>query len=161
MSTSDAAELTESEEDRLLGRLRASVGIEVLIAVAVLAVTALLVSTAPARATYAKPFDATVQLASGGSAAVSVSPARSGANSIRVTVLDSQGRPADAREVTMTAALPIEQIGPLPVTLNRGGTGVYTAPAASLPRPGTWELVLRVRISEFDRDVAQVDVPVT
>jgi copper transport protein len=161
MSASDTTELAESEEDRLLGRLRASVGLEVLIAAAVLAVAALLVSTAPARATYSKPFDATVQLASGGSAAVSVSPARTGANSIRVTVLDPQGRPADAGEVTMTAALPIEQIGPLPVTLNRAGTGVYTAPTASLPRPGTWELVLRVQMSEFDRDVAQVDVPVT
>ena len=161
MSTSDTAEIAESEEDRMLGRLRASVGFEVLIAAAVLAVTALLVSTAPARATYAKPFDATVQLASGGSAAVSVSPARAGTNSVQVTVLDSQGRPADAREVTMTAALPVEQIGPLPVTLNRTGTGVYSAPAAALPRPGTWELVLRVQVSEFDRDVAQVDVPVS
>jgi copper transport protein len=161
MSTSDTADLAEAEEDRLLGRLRTSVALEVLIAAAVLAVTALLVSTAPARATYAKPFDATVQLASGGSAAVSVSPARAGSNSIRVTVLDAQGRPADAIQVTMTAALPVEQIGPLPVTLSRTGTGVYTAQAAGLPRPGTWELVVRVQMSEFDRDVAQVDVPVT
>jgi copper transport protein len=161
MSTSDTTGVVEAEEDRLLGRLRTSVGLEVLIAAAVLAVTALLVSTAPARATYAKPFDATVQLASGGSAAVSVSPARAGANSIRVTVLDAQGRPADATQVTMTAALPVEQIGPLPVPLSRAGTGVYTAQAAGLPRPGTWELVVRVQMSEFDRDVAQVDVPVT
>ena len=161
MSTSDTAELSESEEDRLVSRMRTSVGLEVLIAAAVLAVTALLVSTAPARATYAKPFDATVQLASGGSAAVSVSPARAGSNSIRVTVLGPDGTPKDATEVTMTAALPVEQIGPLPVGLNRTGTGVYTAQAAALPRPGTWELVLRVQMSEFDRDVAQVDVPVT
>ncbi|MFL6127742.1 MAG: FixH family protein [Mycobacteriales bacterium] len=161
MSSSDTADLTDAEQDRLLRRLRISVVLEVLIAAAVLAVTALLVSTAPARSTYAKPFDATVQLASGGSAAVSVSPARSGANSVRVAVVDGQGRPADAREVTMTAALPVEQIGPLPVTLNRTGTGVYTAAAASLPRPGTWELVVRVQMSEFDRDVAQVDVPVS
>lgn len=166
MSTADtseagAAELTESEEDRMVRRMRASVGLEVLIAAAVLAVTALLVSTAPAKATYTKPFESTVQLASGGSATVTVSPARTGSNAVRVTVNDAQGRARDATQVTMTAALPGEQIGPLPVTLNRTGTGVYTSAAASLPRPGTWELVLRVQLSEFDRDVAQVDVPVT
>ncbi len=161
MSTADTTGLAESEEDRMVRRMRASVGLEVLIAAAVLAVTALLVSTAPAKATYVEPFEATVQLASGGSATVSVSPARAGSNAVRVTVQDAQGRPRDATQVTMTAALPAEQIGPLAVTLNRTGTGLYTSPAASLPRPGTWELVLRVQLSEFDRDVAQVDVPVT
>ena len=91
MSTSDTAERSESEEDRLVSRMRTSVGLEVLIAAAVLAVTALLVSTAPARATYAKPFDATVQLASGGSAAGRCR--RAGSNSIRVTVLGPDGTP--------------------------------------------------------------------
>ena len=47
------------------------------------------------------------------------------------------------------------------MALSRAGTGLYTAQAAALPRPGTWELVVRVQMSEFDRDVAQVDVPVT
>ena len=145
----------------MLRRMRLSVGLEVAIAAVVLALTAVLVSTAPARATYSKPFDATVQLASGGTATLSLSPARTGANTVSVAVLDQAGAPADARQVSLTAALPAEQIGPLPVPLNRTGTGRYETTAASLPRPGTWELVLRVQKSEFDRDVAQVDVPVT
>jgi copper transport protein len=151
----------EEEEDRLLRRLRTSVGMEVVIAAAVLAVTAVLVSTAPARATYSKPFDATVQLASGGSAALSLSPVRVGANAVTITVLDPQRRPVDAREVSLTAALPAEQIGPLPLQLTRTGTGTYGSTTVSLPRPGRWELVLRVQKSEFDRDVAQVDVTVS
>jgi copper transport protein len=153
-------EVARVEQDRLVGRLRRSVALEVGIAAAVLAVTAVLVSTAPARATYTDPFDSTVQLASGGSAKISVAPARSGENSIEVTVLDRNGRPTDPQQVALTAALPAEQLGPLPVGLTKAGTGVYRAQAASLPRSGTWELVLRVQASEFDRDVAQVDVPV-
>ena len=54
-----------------------------------------------------------------------------------------------------------QQIGPLQIAVTRAGTGVYRAPGASFPRPGSWELVLRVQTSEFDRDVTQVDVPVT
>ena len=161
LSTEDADTVERSEEDLMLRRMRLSVGLEVAVAAAVLAVTAVLVSTAPARATYSKPFDATVQLASGGTAALSLSPARAGANTVSVTVSDQQGTPVDARQVSLTAALPAEQIGPLPVPLNRTGTGRYETTSASLPRPGTWELVLRVQKSEFDRDVAQVDVPVT
>lgn len=161
LSLSDTEELAEVEQDRLVGRLRRSVGIEVGIAAAVLAVTAVLVSTAPARATYVKPVDAAVQLASGGSAKIAVSPARPGPNTIEVTVLDRAGAPTDVTEVTLTASLPAEQLGPLPVTLTKAGTGVYRASGASFQRAGTWELVLRVQRSEFDRDVAQVDVPVT
>jgi copper transport protein len=163
LSAQDVAEadLDGAEEDQLLRRLRTSVGVEVVIAAAVLAATAVLVSTAPARATYSKPVETTVQLAFGGSAALSITPARAGANTVSVTVLDPQRRPVDAAQVSMTAALPAEQIGPLPVRLDRTGTGRYETSAAPLPRPGTWELVLRVQKSEFDRDVAQVDVPVT
>lgn len=148
------------EDDRMLRRLRRSVGIEVALGATVLALAAVLVSTAPARATYVAPVDRTVRLASGGSAAVEVTPARVGANTLRVTVFDAQGGRVDAGAVTATLALPAERIGPLPVMLTRAGTGEYVTRSAALPRAGTWELVVRVQMSEFDRDVAQVDVPV-
>jgi copper transport protein len=161
LSMSDTEEIEHLEQDRMLSRLRRSVGMEVAIAAAVLAVTAVLVSTAPARATYVDPFDSTVRLASGGSARISVSPARTGENTIEITVRDRSGKPLDPQQVSLTAALPVEQIGPLPVSLNKSGTGVYRAPGASFPRPGSWQLVLRVQTSEFDRDVTQVDVSVS
>lgn len=149
------------DQDRLVGRLRRSVLLEVGLAAAVLAVTAVLVSTAPARATYSDPFATTVQLASGGDARIEVDPARSGENTIEVTVLDRDGEPADAQQVSLTAALPSAQLGPLEIPLTRTGTGAYRASAASFQKPGTWQLVLRVQASEFDRDVVQVDVPVS
>ncbi len=149
----------QAEEDRLVGRLRRSVLLEVGLAATVLAVTAVLVSTAPARATYSDPFASTVELTSG-SARISVSPARTGENAVEVTVLDRDGRAVDAQQVSLTAALPSEQLGPLPIQLNKTGPGAYKASSASFPGAGTWQLVLRVQASEFDRDVVQVDVPV-
>lgn len=161
LSMSDTQVAEDAEEDRMLSRLRRSVAVEVGIGAAVLALTAVLVSTAPAKATYVRPFESTVQLASGGSARVSVTPGRTGANTVEVAVSNSAGEPADPREVSMTATLPAAQIGPLPVTLAKVDTGRYRTTSASFPTAGTWQLVLRVQAGEFDRDVVQVDVPVT
>ena len=57
-------------DDGMVRRLRASVGIELLLGIVVLALAAVLVSQAPARTTYVKPVDRAVHLASGGSAKV-------------------------------------------------------------------------------------------
>jgi copper transport protein len=160
LSTQDTVDTTPSEEDRMLSRLRRSVGLEVAIAAVVLAVTAVLVSTAPARASYTRPYSATLQLAVGGTAQLSVTPARQGLNTVHVYVFDPAGKLREAQEVTLTAALPAEQIGPLPLPLVKVGTGHYQSTTASLPRPGTWNLVVRVRTSEFDVSVAPADVPV-
>jgi copper transport protein len=161
LSTRDDVVATErSEEDRMLHRLRLSVGLEVTIAAAVLALASVLVSTAPARASYVHPYSATLTLAAGGTAELSVTPARSGANGVRVTVVDPAGAPRDVQDVTLSASLPTEQIGPLPLSLTRVGTGQFQSTGASLPRPGKWQFVVRVRTSEFDVSVAQADVPV-
>ena len=37
----------------------------------------------------------------------------------------------------------------------------WVIPSVALTKTGTWELVVRVQMSEFDRDVVQVDVKVT
>jgi len=160
LSRVDVSEIEHSEEDRILRRLRRSVGLEVAIAAVVLAVTAALVSTAPARASYVRPYSATVRLAAGGTAQVSVTPARQGPNTVQVYVFDPAGKPRDAQQVTLTAALPAEQIGPLPLPLAKVGTGHYRSTGAVLPRPGRWALVVRVRTSEFDASVAGTEVPV-
>jgi copper transport protein len=148
-------------DKRLVRRLRASVGIELALGVVVLALAAVLVSQAPARSTYVKPVDKTVQLASGGTATVKITPVKVGSNTVSIDVFDTQGRAVDARAVTATLSLPAEQYGPLNVAVSRTGTGQYSTTAAALPKPGDWELVVRVQMSEFDRDVAQVDFTVT
>ena len=119
-----------------------------------------LVSTAPARSAFVRPLDQRVALASGGSAAVKLTPARVGTNTLTVDIADAQGRTVDARTVTATLALPADQYGPLNVPLQRAGTGRYSSSAVSLTKAGSWELVIRVQVSEFDRDVAEVDFKV-
>ncbi len=148
-------------DQRMVRRLRASVGIELLLGVVVLALAAVLVSQAPARTTYVKPVDKTVQLASGGTARVQLTPVKVGSNTLTIDVFDQQGRAVDAKAVTATLALPSQQYGPLAVSVTRVGTGRYSTSGAALPKPGNWDLVVRVQMSEFDRDVAQVDFTVT
>jgi copper transport protein len=160
LSTEHSAVVGQSEEDRVVRRLRRSVGLEVLIATGVLAVTAVLVSTAPARATYVKPFSSTVRLAAGGTAQVSMTPAKQGANTVHVYVFDAAGKLRDAQDVSLTAALPSAQIGPLPVSLVKLAPGHYQSTGLSLPQPGRWQLVVRVRTSEFDVSVAATDAQV-
>jgi copper transport protein len=148
-------------DNRMARRLRASVGIELLLGVVVLALAAVLVSQAPARTTYVKPVDKTVQLASGGTATVRITPVKVGSNTVSIDVFDTQRKAVDAKAVTATLSLPSEQYGPLNVAIARTGTGQYSTTAAALPKPGNWQLVVRVQMSEFDRDVAQVDFTVS
>jgi len=148
-------------DNRMARRLRASVGIELLLGVVVLALAAVLVSQAPARTTYVKPVDKTVQLASGGTATVKITPVKVGSNTVSIDVFGTQGKAVDAKAVTATLSLPSEQYGPLDVAIARTGTGQYSTTAAALPKPGNWQLVVRVQMSEFDRDVAQVDFTVS
>ena len=149
------------EDRQLVRRLRASVGVELALGVAVLAVAAVLVSQAPARTTYVKPVDKTVALASGGTAEVELTPAKVGQNTLTVTVFDQGGKQVDARAVTATEALPSDQYGPLDVAMQKTGTGQYSSSSVALTKTGNWELVVRVQMSEFDRDVVQVDVKVS
>jgi copper transport protein len=132
---------------------------ELAICVAVLGITSVLVSTAPGRDTYVQPYEGSMAMA-GGSAAVSVNPARVGANTVRVTLSVAGGGAMEPREVGATLTLPSAGIGPLPVALVRVGPGSYTAASVPLPRDGKWTLNLRVRTSEFDATVSSVQVPV-
>ena len=149
------------EDRQLVRRLRASAGIELALGVVVLAVAAVLVSQAPARNTYVKPVDKTVALASGGTAEVELTPAKVGQNTLTVKVFDKSGKQVDARAVTASESLPSDQYGPLAVQMQKTGTGQYSSSSVSLTKTGNWELVIRVQMSEFDRDVVQVDVKVT
>jgi copper transport protein len=144
--------------------MRRSVLIEFACAVAVLAVAAVLVAVPPAKAAVAQPLNTTLVLqgtdGANGSVQVSVDPARTGANSVHIYLYDDQGRLTQPAGIQVTLAEREQQIGPIPVPLQPGGPGHYTADGVDLPKPGTWTLAVVVRSGEFTATTASTDFPV-
>jgi len=141
--------------------LRRTLRLEVLLGVAVIAVTGALAGYPPATATSAGPFSASAPIGPA-RVEVTVDPARVGANELHLYLFDRRdGAQYDgADEVTVTARLPDKQLGPIRVEVSKAGPGHYTAPVATLGIAGTWKLEIGARVGEFDLFTAGVDVPV-
>jgi copper transport protein len=58
--------------------------------------------------------------------------------------------PLVPREVTLTLALPGNGIEPLRTGATLGPDGLWQAGPLTLPRPGAWEVTLRVLITDFE-----------
>lgn len=129
--------------------LRRSVGAETLIAVAVLAVTSLLVAANPARTLESKGFSAakvvqgTVIEAAGG-------PARTGPVDIHVYVSDPTLGLTTPLEATATLSLPAKGIRAVQVPLRPAGRGHWSAYDVDVPIRGTWQLAVRITVGRFD-----------
>jgi copper transport protein len=144
--------------------MRRSVLIEFACAVAVLGVSAVLVASPPAKAAVAQPVNATLVLQGtngpDGSVQVSVDPARTGANLVHIYLYDDQGRLTQPAGIQVTLTEREQQIGPIPVPLQPGGPGHYTADQVDIPKAGTWTLAVVVRSDEFTATTASTDFPV-
>ncbi|NYI05485.1 copper resistance protein CopC [Allostreptomyces psammosilenae] len=139
--------------------LRRSVGIEVVIAAVVLVLTTLLTGSDPGRTEAAAapaviservPYDTGGENGSG-TATVTVDPGRSGANTVHVVVEGADGLPVDVPELRLTFTLPEQDLGPLPVELEKVDTGHWTATGATLPVAGEWTMAVTVRTSDIDQ----------
>ena len=154
-------------------------GAELLIMVAIVAVTAVLVNSEPARMLAMEveagdhtvmpgmempaehePFEGTVQLGDM-EAMVVVDPAMPGENTITVTFMD----PAAAEgltEVSVAASLPSRNIGPLDLTAepDPAEPGSYVVEGASLSIAGEWDLRIEALQGEFDLLTDNVTVPI-
>ncbi|MBO0652431.1 copper resistance protein CopC/CopD [Streptomyces triculaminicus] len=148
--------------------LRRSVLAEAAVAVAVLAVTTLLTGTQPGRAEAeqkrsgapaapaAGPAEVSIAYDTGGTngrgtARVTVDPARTGANTVDVTLLDASGRPVDVPELTLSMTATEKRIGPLRADLKRQSAGHWQATDFRLPMADSWQLSLTVRTSDIDQ----------
>ncbi|MFF7726289.1 copper resistance protein CopC [Streptomyces sp. NPDC008001] len=153
--------------------LRRAVLAEAGVAVVLLAVTTLLTGTQPGRAETeqrqaaaggprpsgpAAPGPAVIRIpydtggANGrGTAVVRIDPARSGNNSLDVSVTDPAGQAADVPELEVSFTEKEKNIGPLRTSLKRVAAGRWQAAGFQLPMAGTWQLTLTVRTSDIDQ----------
>lgn len=142
------------DEQVELRRLRRAVGLEVLAAVAILAVTSLLVNAAPAKTAF------------GGNANtgaigvtlpakkvwvdITLTPGKKGTNDVHVSTIAPNGAPKVVQDLTITFALPDRKIASIKVPLRNLGTGHYLSPGFEIPIAGTWSITAKPLLSEFN-----------
>jgi copper transport protein len=147
---------------RALRRLRGSVAGEVLIAVAVLGLTAVLVNTATAREAYSPVASRSEHFDTGtvkGTVQVVVTPATLGPQVVHLTVEDDHGRPYRPTQIDAALTLPQKDIGPLPLHLSPHGSGQYSTKQTPVRFAGAWTVSVTIRSGDFDETT--VDAPVT
>ncbi|MEA2420820.1 MAG: copper transport protein [Thermoleophilaceae bacterium] len=140
--------------------LRRSLRAEIALMVAVLAVTAALVSYAPPVGATG-PFSADAVLGPA-RLELTVDPARAGSNGVHLYLFDRRtGRQWDrSKELTVTARLPDREISPLQLDSQKAGPGHYVIRRAELAPRGDWRLDVNSRVSAFDEYTAQIQVPI-
>jgi copper transport protein len=131
-------------------QMRRSVIVEIAVAVAVLAATAVLVAEprgAEALAvSHRRPVSGTAALGGGRTALVTIDPGVHG--DVTVSVALSPG--PTASKVSATAELSAQQLGPIPIPLQPNGTDRYGASGVDLPAAGNWLITLVVSTSQFN-----------
>ncbi|MFE4513267.1 copper resistance protein CopC [Kitasatospora sp. NPDC056783] len=159
--------------------LRRSVLVEALVAVAVLVVTTMLTNSPPGRVAGEVRAGAAAPVADGaaaaprtepgrtvalklpydtkgrtpnakGTATVTLNPAGTGPNEVKLALDGVDGQPVDVPEVQLAFTLPDRDLGPLPVALTPEGVGRWSG-TAQLPLAGTWVVSVQIRSSDIDQ----------
>ena len=127
---------------RMLGQpLWRSVATEVVVAVAVLAVTAVLTGHSPAEATSSARTVSATLVQGDLLADVSVIPARKGPNEIHLTFSPPGGTLDAVKAATARMTLPSRSdIGPIPIELTPAGPNHYIGSGVQIPYDGKWTL---------------------
>jgi copper transport protein len=148
--------------------LRQAVVLEVVFATVVLALTAVLVNTEPARgvvADEARGDTAATELSFELSSEeldfdVFVFPARTGENQLHVVTRPAGGAdPVDVVAVEASLTQPARDLAPIELQLAPIGVGTYHG-IARLPFAGEWQLELRALRTDIDQEVVSTVVPI-
>jgi copper transport protein len=154
-----SGERHEHRELRRWGELVASVRWEALAIVAAIAITAVLVVVTPIRnVSEAEPTGSgtivqeRAELSDGATTVdVVITPGAAGTNTMHVTLLAPEGRPADiARSMTAEFMLPAAEVGPITRELTKAGAGHFTLEQFDdLSIPGSWSVRIVARVDDF------------
>lgn len=144
-------------------RLRTYVRVEFGILVLVLAATAWLVQTPPAKVQLApQVVEKTAELGSGGSVQLTVDPATVGSNLFHVYVYTKDLQLDDeVTDFTLTAFNDKRGLGPLRIDAQPTGPGHFQANGATIPFDGTWRLEASARRGKFDEERARFSVNIS
>ena len=141
--------------------LRQSVRDEVAFGIGVLAVTAVLVGTAPARAVTGEPFSVSV-VKDNLIADVTIDPAIAGRpNEMHMLFTPPGGSLERLQGVDVRFTLPDRDIGPLEIRVDTAGPNHWVASGFELPFAGDWELEMLVRVSDFEQVRVTATVPIS
>jgi copper transport protein len=147
-------------------RLRRSIGAEMAVAAAVLALTAALGQTVPPRALdaghdHGAPAGYTVVASADDlTATVAVAPARIGRNGADIFLQRPDGAPLRALALEIELALPAAGVEPLVRMARAVEPGHYRVDALDIPLAGRWTLTLGVLVSDFDKRHVAVALPI-
>jgi copper transport protein len=141
--------------------LRRALRGEVALLAVVFGVTAALAGYVPATAVQSGPFSGSAALGPA-ELEITVDPARVGSNQIHLYLFEAKSGAqfTPVKELEITATMPDNEVGPLPLEPQRSGPGHYTVQGAQLGIAGDWELEVTVRVSAFDEYAAEVEVPI-
>jgi copper transport protein len=128
--------------------IRRRMGIESLLSVGVIAITALLVNTPPPIEVLGKPVSVTMHGAKF-LLDTTISPAQAGSNRVHFYALSPDGQTQAVEAMTVTASLPASDIAPIDLKVVRAGPNHFQALRADLPVKGSWRITVEVQLDTF------------
>ena len=148
----DWDEWEEDDDETEVRRLRKSAVVEIVIALAILAVTALLVNAAPARSVQTQPISMTLK-SSKVWVDVVIAPGVAGGNDVHFTALPVGDTVVNVEDMKVQLTRPGSDLPPLDLPLRKLGPGHYVSPLYDIPFPGQWRMTIRATLGATDQAV--------
>lgn len=155
--------LEQGKATAALRRLRSTLRLELVIVVAVVALTSVLVVLTPAKASQGGGIvEQIVELGDDvGTVQVVVDPARVGFNQLHLYTYDAAGRPADiGEEVVLELSLPSSGLGPIERSPVVAGPAHLQLDGRDFAVAGDWQILIRVRVDRFTEAAGTTSVTI-